>query len=622
MNRIRIGIGVKLAAGFALLLTLLGVSGVWSYFAMQRLEMEYGRVVSETYPMALDAEKLNSEIQLQSQLTMGFAATRMDRSEEVEESRQRIRAYMTRFATRSESEPDMADQVKVLLEHQTRFYTLVDNLFKQSDGLTNHQLFLQADMARANGEQLGKLANHLRDYLQAQVEVARQKANAAAGTALMVLVLVVSVSAVVGVVVTILTYRLIALPLRAVANQLRDIASGAGDLTQQLRVSSNDEIGVLADSFNHLVRGLAGIVKRVAVASEEVFERSKAMERSSNEVAGAVGGVSLAVQQVASGAQQQTAETDVARNTMGELADAIEQIAGGAQQQAQQVQQATCVIASMVQAMESVTLQAVNIADASRGATSTAHKGATIVDETLLRMGKVRDQVVGAAAKVRELGEQGKRIGEIMQVITDIAKQTNLLALNAAIEAARAGTQGRGFAVVAEEVRKLAERSATSASEIRQIIQAIQAGTREAVVAIEAGSEQVEDGARLAASAGKALKEIMATIEQTTADVHGISQAAQSVLVSSRDAARAVDEVAAVTEENSAATEEMAAGTDEVKRTIQGINRISADHASAVTNVSAAMEQVDGSIMQIAGSARTLTDISSELRGLVGQFKV
>lgn len=622
LQKVRVGIGVKLAVGFLLLLLLLGLSGVWSYLALGRIQARYGNVLDETYPLALAAEQLGSEIQLQSQLTMAYAATRDNRKAEVDESRQRVAELIGRLDAISERDEQIAAQTQTLTEQRQRFYGLVDSLFSFGDQLSNQQLFLQADTARAHGERLGVQSRQLREYLQGQVMEARAAAKAEAETAVLVLLMVTALSCILGIAVTIFVYRVVALPLRAVAMQLRDIASGAGDLTHQLKVSSADEIGILADSFNQLVRGLSALVKRVIIASDELLERSREMEGSSVEVAGAVAGVSGAVRQVAAGAERQTSETETARNTMGELVSAINQIAGGAQQQAQQVQQATFVISTMVQAMEGVAAQASSIAEASRDAVSTAHQGAATVDQTLVGMKGVRDQVVGAAAKVAALGEHGKRIGEIMQVITDIASQTNLLALNAAIEAARAGEQGRGFAVVAEEVRKLAERSAISANEIRSIIESIQAGTADAVVAIEQGSVQVEEGAKLAAAAGQALKNILATVEQTTTDIGGISQAAQSVLKSSHDAARAVEEVAAVTEENSAATEEMAAGADEVRSAIAGVNSISAANANAVTSVSSTIEGVNQAVGSIAGAARELSGIASELRSLVGQFRV
>jgi len=622
VGKIQLGIGGKLAIGFLMLLIMLGISGGWSYVALARIEGEYARVVEETYPLALAAEQLNAEIQMQSQLIMAYAATRDDRLPEVEQSRKRADKYMGQLQAVAESEPQVAEFSQKLAELRQRFYALGDTLFSKGDAMTNQQLFLQADTTRAQGEVFGKQVAVLRDYMLTRVEASNTAAKAQARTAAAVLGIVVLVSIVIGIGVTIMVYRMVALPLRAVALQLRDIASGGGDLTQQLQVRSNDEIGLLAGSFNQLVLGLADMVRRITTAADELLRRSRAMEGSSHQVAASVEDVTQGVRQVSAGAERQSAETEAARNTMVELVSAINQIASGAQLQAIQVQQATAVISSMVRAMEGVASQAGSVADASSSAAQTAHAGAAIVDDTLTGMNAVRDQVLWVAEKVTALGLHGKRIGEIMQVISDIAKQTNLLALNAAIEAARAGEQGRGFAVVAEEVRKLAERSAVSANEIREIIQSIQAGTQEAVEAIDKGSVQVEQGAVLAAAAGRALQDILAVVEKAKDDSNGIAREANSVLSSSREAARAVEEVAAVTQENSAATEEMAAGADEVRSAIQGVNDVSTANATAVSTVSQAVDRANHSVGEIAHSSRLLADIAEELQSLVGQFKL
>jgi methyl-accepting chemotaxis protein len=131
----------------------------------------------------------------------------------------------------------------------------------------------------------------------------------------------------------------------------------------------------------------------------------------------------------------------------------------------------------MVTQMEGVASTTSQIAATSSTAASRAQEGAQIVDDTLDGMQRIQDRVLSAAERVKELGQYGGRIGEMLQVITEIADQTNLLALNAAIEAARAGAQGRGFAVVAEEVRRLAERSSASVKEIRLLVTSIKEGT-------------------------------------------------------------------------------------------------------------------------------------------------
>jgi methyl-accepting chemotaxis protein len=165
-------------------------------------------------------------------------------------------------------------------------------------------------------------------------------------------------------------------------------------------------------------------------------------------------------------------------------------------------------------------------ATAASQAAETARLGGSIVAETLAKMKVIAESVGATANKMEELGRSSDQIGRIIGVIDDIADQTNLLALNAAIEAARAGEQGRGFAVVAEEVRKLAERTTTATQEIAQMIRNIQDETKVAVVAMESGTKQVEEGVTSTAKAGDSLRAIIQMSEQVGGMMAEIATAA------------------------------------------------------------------------------------------------
>jgi len=191
-----------------------------------------------------------------------------------------------------------------------------------------------------------------------------------------------------------------------------------------------------------------------------------------------------------------------------------------------------------------------------------ARKGEGAVEQTVKGMDSIKIKVFETAKKIRDLGEHSQQIGEIVQVIDDIAEQTNLLALNAAIEAARAGEHGKGFAVVADEVRKLAERSGKATKEIAELIGNIQKVTGEAVAEMEAGTSEVEQGAGLAVDAGNALKEILQNVEDTYRQIQNISAASEQISASSHEVVSTVNNVSSVTEQNTAATEEMSASAD------------------------------------------------------------
>ncbi|MBW7842621.1 MAG: methyl-accepting chemotaxis protein, partial [Ignavibacterium sp.] len=185
-----------------------------------------------------------------------------------------------------------------------------------------------------------------------------------------------------------------------------------------------------------------------------------------------------------------------------------------------------------------------------------------------------------SAETVQQLGKNSDQIGEIVQVIDDIADQTNLLALNAAIEAARAGEQGRGFAVVADEVRKLAERTTKATKEIATMIKQIQKDTNGAVESMQQGTQEVESGKTLAQKAGASLKDIINGAEQVV-DI--------------------VSQVAAASEEQSSAAEQ-------ISKNIESISSVTQQSASG--------------LQQIAHASEDLNRLTLNLQELIAQFKV
>ncbi|MGE3909062.1 MAG: methyl-accepting chemotaxis protein, partial [Chloroflexota bacterium] len=221
-----------------------------------------------------------------------------------------------------------------------------------------------------------------------------------------------------------------------------------------------------------------------------------------------------------------------------------------------------------------------------------------------------------------DLGKLGEKIGAVVETIDDIAEQTNLLALNAAIEAARAGEHGRGFAVVADEVRKLAERSQRETKAISELIREVQAGTKDAVGAMEQGSEKVEQGSVKADEAGKALGEILQAVEATVAQVTQIATAAQEMASGARGVVEAMGSISAVVEENSAATEEMAAQAGQVTSSIESIAAVSEENSAATEEVSASAEEMSAQVEEMNAQAEELAATAEQLKSLVARFQL
>jgi methyl-accepting chemotaxis protein len=235
-------------------------------------------------------------------------------------------------------------------------------------------------------------------------------------------------------------------------------------------------------------------------------------------------------------------------------------------------------------------------------------------------MASIKAKVGASAAKVRLMGQHSEQIGAIVETIDDIASQTNLLALNAAIEAARAGEHGKGFAVVADEVRKLAEKSATATKEIAGLIRGIQATVGEAVSAMDDGAREVELGVAQANESGQALAAIQSAADAVSQQVREIAEAAERMSASSGELAGAMEAVSAVVEENTAATEEMAAGSSEVTQSIQHIAEVSDQSSSAVQQVTVSVDQMTAQVEAVTGSAQALAEMAQDMQHTIARF--
>jgi methyl-accepting chemotaxis protein len=210
------------------------------------------------------------------------------------------------------------------------------------------------------------------------------------------------------------------------------------------------------------------------------------------------------------------------------------------------------------------------------------------------QMDSISRSVQVSASALSSLEDSSKEIGNIVDVITEIASQTNLLALNAAIEAARAGEHGKGFAVVADEVRKLAEQSSKSTAQITLLIEDIQKEMGKAVHSMRQGTKEVETGIQVAKNAGNAFQHIL----------HATQQVAEQV------------------EDVSAVSEQMSASSQQVSATVTQLASISQTSADQITDVAAASEEQFSSLQSISESAQRLNQMAQELRNTIHVFKV
>lgn len=255
-------------------------------------------------------------------------------------------------------------------------------------------------------------------------------------------------------------------PIKSLEKAMSEVASGDADLTQRIAVSSEDEIGKLAQAFNQFVSRIHGTVSNMIVSSNAV------------------------------------------RSEMGSIQEITRNIAEFSTSQQQESEVVAAAVHEMQVTSDTVNESANEAAQASLGATTESETTETILQQTVVSIQSLAGEISQAGDVVQTLDSDVSNIASILDVIKGIAEQTNLLALNAAIEAARAGEQGRGFAVVADEVRALASKTQDSTGEIQKMIERLQSGAKEAVVAMESSTKSGENTIKLANQASQSLQQI------------------------------------------------------------------------------------------------------------------
>ncbi|HCS38608.1 MAG TPA: hypothetical protein DIW44_03365 [Anaerolineaceae bacterium] len=406
--------------------------------------------------------------------------------------------------------------------------------------------------------------------------------------------------------------------LAYMADQMALIAGG--DLTVKIEpYGDKDELG---HSMVKMTGDLHQIIQQLEENAGELNTSSLLLANAASESSEAINQIARTIQQVASGINQQTESVNKTALSVEQMTRAIDGVAHGAQEQASATNQAAEITNQISNVINQVAGNAEAVVRESEQAAAAASEGSKTVTDTLNGMVRIKDKVGQSAAKVQEMGKRSSEIGAITSMIEDIASQTNLLALNAAIEAARAGEAGKGFAVVADEVRKLAERSSTSAREINELVKGIQDTVNEAVLAMEEGASEVEIGLGTAEKAGLALTAIDQVSLRLKKEADAAASAAEEMAASANELVAAVDTVSAVVEQNTASTEEMAASSGEVSMAVENIASVSEENSAAVEEVSASTEEMAAQMAEVTQSATALANLAQQLNSVVGRFKL
>ncbi|MCC2378212.1 methyl-accepting chemotaxis protein [Bacillus wiedmannii] len=354
-------------------------------------------------------------------------------------------------------------------------------------------------------------------------------------------------------------------PIQQIDSKLKELSSQEGDLTARLQVSSNDEIGTIATSFNKMLENLQHIINRVQKTSVEVQNASENMLE----------------------------KTNISREATIRVQSSMSSLNANIQSQASSMEESSTAMDDMTVSVQRIAESASSVTELAVTTSEQANDGSSVIQKSVSQMTTIHDAVNATSEVVERLITHTKYIDTAVQSISNIAEQTNLLALNASIEAARAGEQGKGFAVVADEVRKLAEQSKTAATDINQLLHQIQQDTETASSMMSQGRSEAFEGIHVIREAGNSFTTIVEQVNKVSTQMQDIS----------------------------ATAEEMAASAEEMNASLNNIASISTEVSSETAATAQSAEQKVITMNEMTVTARQMKQTVQELDQLVSHFK-
>lgn len=387
--------------------------------------------------------------------------------------------------------------------------------------------------------ELSTLVSSLFDLAKSEVSQKVQKA-----LYLSIAILVIAIA--IGFATSYQLNRIIAVPLRNLQLNVEKIAHG--DLTvPAIEIKSKDEVGQLTASFNEMKDILKSLITQLCESSTHLRSSAEELSTSTEEVTAS----SIEIEQLF---EQSSERTLVAAQTAQESAIAMDETASAVQR-----------IAESSQELHSKAADTAKLAD----------HGANNINSASKQMTTIYESTKLTTELIQKLSKQSEEIESITRVITSITEQTNLLALNAAIEAARAGEHGKGFAVVADEVRKLAEESKASASQIVTLTNDIRTDTKNVEKAVHDSLQTVEVGVGIINEAGQSFNQIEHAIGEMTTQIEDISSFTEEISAAAEEVAASVAEIAVAAKSTAEETENSTAASQQQLSTLQEITAVS-----------------------------------------------
>jgi methyl-accepting chemotaxis protein len=337
----------------------------------------------------------------------------------------------------------------------------------------------------------------------------------------------------IGAMISFYIIRMIMKPINELISVTEKVSTG--NLTVKVPIASNDEFGILGKAFNKMIDSLIQLISKLNLTSNKLAKSSEELAVTITQVSEITSNVNQSMVEMAAGAEVQMTSTN-------ESSIATEEIASGVQYVAEKLSEAS---------------------ESSTEATSNVDEGNIYIHQGITEMKNIHETVKNNSVLVQQLGKKSSEINVIIDVIKGISEQTNLLALNASIEAARAGEYGKGFSVVAQEIRKLAEASKKSTSEISEILSSIQGETSILINAMELEEQQTLKGLEAITQTGESFTKILHSITEVNKQIQEVSATSEEISASTEEISASFNEISNIATSSFNSTKSTATDTKE-----------------------------------------------------------
>ena len=522
----RIRVGPRLMLGFGIVLAFMLIMLVIGLSRMAMMQSNLEGIVLQDYAKISQINKMRDAVRFRGialrdvvlQDDFAFKRGETKRMREARKAYQEADAALAKLI-RQADELSMLESIRQIEAKSAEQITLVMDAALSEDNATAQAGI--RDVVRGQQAELIAKLDAMLDKLEKHSLNMTEQAGQAYDSARVLMLALGLLALIAGVLVALFITRSLTGRLEGAVRFAQRITDG--DLSGHVQDNGVDELSQLLQSLDRMNQALSGIIGQASQAAHQVTDSAE------------------------------------------ELAGTIQDVSGFTDRQAEQVMQVSAAMEEMGVSIAEVAADATAVANAANHARDVALQGNQNMQQSVAATERIVDSVANSSTAIAELSQQIEQISQVTQVIKDIADQTNLLALNAAIEAARAGEQGRGFAVVADEVRKLAERTASSTLSITETVNSVSGKTSQVVTAMAKVSADVNDNAEISHTTQKLLGEIVAAASEVTRLIRHTADATREQTDSSHSTAVAMEKISQISESNSARMHAIGASAGNLK---------------------------------------------------------